>query len=208
MPSVRYIPTRRARLRINSVNYHNRENLPQNGSICVANHTTVIDTVTLSNDRPYALIGQSHGGLLGWFQRRLARCTKVTFKITNPTIKFVFQHVWFERSELRDRKAVGRRLMEHTKDTRNYPCLIFPEGTCINNTSVMQFKKGSFEASDTIYPGKYFQNCVSTLVTNFILKHSHETAFFENVPQWRSNTIHGLVMHFTILQNSEWQFIC
>lgn len=119
------------------VNYHNRENLPQNGSICVANHTTVIDTVTLSNDRPYALIGQSHGGLLGWFQRRLARCTK---------------HVWFERSELRDRKAVGRRLMEHTKDTRNYPCLIFPEGTCINNTSVMQFKKGSFEASDTIYP--------------------------------------------------------
>ena len=61
------------------MNYHNRENLPQNGSICVANHTTVIDTVTLSNDRPYALIGQSHGGLLGWFQRRLARCTKVTF---------------------------------------------------------------------------------------------------------------------------------
>ena len=25
------------------------------------------------------------------------------------------------------------------------PILIFPEGTCINNTSVMQFKKGSFE---------------------------------------------------------------
>ena len=70
-------------LKIDSVNYHNRENLPQNGSICVANHTTVIDTVTLSNDRPYALIGQSHGGLLGWFQRRLARCTKVAcnFKI-------------------------------------------------------------------------------------------------------------------------------
>ena len=68
-----------------------------------------------------------------------------------------FQHVWFERSELRDRKAVGRRLMEHTKDTRNYPCLIFPEGTCINNTSVMQFKKGSFEASDTIYPGNFFE---------------------------------------------------
>jgi len=47
--------------------------------------------------------------------------------------------------------------MEHTKDTRNYPCLIFPEGTCINNTSVMQFKKGSFEASDTIYPGTFFR---------------------------------------------------
>jgi len=119
------------------VNYHNRENLPKTGSICVANHTTVIDIVTLSNDRPYALIGQVHGGLLGWFQRRLSGCT---------------EHVWFERSELRDRTAVGRRLRDHTKDPRNYPCLIFPEGTCINNTSVMQFKKGSFEATDRIYP--------------------------------------------------------
>merc|ERR1719383_1552103 len=119
------------------VNYHNRENLPKTGSICVANHTTVIDIVTLSNDRPYALIGQVHGGLLGWFQRRLSGCT---------------EHVWFERSELRDRTAVGKRLRSHTKDPRNYPCLIFPEGTCINNTSVMQFKKGSFEATDRIYP--------------------------------------------------------
>ena len=101
-------------------------------------HTKVIDIVTLSNDRPYALIGQVHGGLLGWFQRRLSGCT---------------EHVWFERSELRDRTAVGRRLRDHTKDPRNYPCLIFPEGTCINNTSVMQFKKCSFEATDRIYPG-------------------------------------------------------
>jgi len=119
------------------VNYHDRENKPKNGSVCVANHTTVIDVVTLSNDRPYAMIGQSHGGFLGWFQRRLARCTK---------------HLWFERSELRDRQAVSRRLREHTLDERNYPLLIFPEGTCINNTSVMQFKKGSFEASDSVFP--------------------------------------------------------
>ena len=47
----------------------------------MANHTTVIDVVTLSNDRPYAMIGQSHGGFLGWFQRRLARCTKVSFML-------------------------------------------------------------------------------------------------------------------------------
>jgi len=32
------------------------------------------------------------------------------------------------------------------------PILIFPEGTCINNTSVMQFKKGSFEVGGVIYP--------------------------------------------------------
>lgn len=27
-----------------------------------------------------------------------------------------------------------------------------PPGTCINNTSVMMFKKGSFEISATVYP--------------------------------------------------------
>lgn len=32
-------------------------------------------------------------------------------------------------------------------------CLLqFFSGTCINNTSVMMFKKGSFEVSDDIYP--------------------------------------------------------
>lgn len=31
-------------------------------------------------------------------------------------------------------------------------CLFFFAGTCINNTSVMMFKKGSFEIGATIYP--------------------------------------------------------
>ena len=62
------------------VNYHAVENLPMNGSVCVANHTTILDVVTLSNHRPYALIGQAHGGALGWWQKRLARCTKVGFR--------------------------------------------------------------------------------------------------------------------------------
>jgi 1-acyl-sn-glycerol-3-phosphate acyltransferase len=39
------------------------------------------------------------------------------------------------------------RLKEHVEDPNKLPILIFPEGTCINNTSVMQFKKGSFEVS-------------------------------------------------------------
>lgn len=29
---------------------------------------------------------------------------------------------------------------------------VFVTGTCINNTSVMMFKKGSFEIGGTIYP--------------------------------------------------------
>ena len=38
------------------------------------------------------------------------------------------------------------------EDAEKLPILIFPEGTCINNTSVMMFKKGSFEVGGTIYP--------------------------------------------------------
>ena len=45
------------------------------------------------------------------------------------------------------------RLKEHVEDPDKLPILIFPEGTCINNTSVMQFKKGSFEVGGKIYPG-------------------------------------------------------
>ena len=42
---------------------------------------------------------------------------------------------------------------EHLGDERNLPIVIFPEGTCINNTSVMQFKKGAFEIENaTVYP--------------------------------------------------------
>lgn len=43
-------------------------------------------------------------------------------------------------------------MKEHVSDPNNPPILIFPEGTCINNTSVMQFKKGSFEVGSVIYP--------------------------------------------------------
>ncbi|VTJ64932.1 Hypothetical predicted protein [Marmota monax] len=40
----------------------------------------------------------------------------------------------------------------HVQDKSKLPILIFPEGTCINNTSVMMFKKGSFEIGATVYP--------------------------------------------------------
>ncbi|XP_044761165.1 glycerol-3-phosphate acyltransferase 3 isoform X3 [Coccinella septempunctata] len=82
-------------------------------------------------------IGQSHGGFLGLLQRALARASP---------------HIWFERSEVRDRHAVANKLKEHVSNPNNPPILIFPEGTCINNTSVMQFKKGSFEVESVIYP--------------------------------------------------------
>lgn len=82
-------------------------------------------------------VGQRHGGFLGIFQRALSRASA---------------HIWFERSESKDRFAVARRLREHVEDPDKLPILIFPEGTCINNTSVMQFKKGTFEVGGVIYP--------------------------------------------------------
>ncbi|KAH9488026.1 Glycerol-3-phosphate acyltransferase 4 [Bulinus truncatus] len=118
------------------ITFHNRENMAKNG-ICVANHTSPIDVIILSCDNCYAMIGQTHGGFLGVIQRSLARATA---------------HIWFERSEAKDRGLVARRLKAHIEDKNKLPVLIFPEGTCINNTSVMMFKKGSFEVSSTIYP--------------------------------------------------------
>uniref|UniRef100_A0A8B9KGV7 Glycerol-3-phosphate acyltransferase 3 n=1 Tax=Astyanax mexicanus TaxID=7994 RepID=A0A8B9KGV7_ASTMX len=82
-------------------------------------------------------VGQIHGGLMGVIQRSMVRSCP---------------HVWFERSEMKDRHAVAKRLKDHIADKSKQPILIFPEGTCINNTSVMMFKKGSFEIGGTIYP--------------------------------------------------------
>ncbi|XP_071793178.1 glycerol-3-phosphate acyltransferase 3-like [Asterias amurensis] len=119
------------------ITFHNRENRAK-GGICVANHTSPIDIAILSSDNVYAFIGQLHTAFMGMLQRAMSRTGT--------------DHIWFERSEMRDRMKVTQRLKEHVDDPHKLPILIFPEGTCINNTSVMQFKKGSFEIGGTIYP--------------------------------------------------------
>ncbi|GMR46259.1 hypothetical protein PMAYCL1PPCAC_16454, partial [Pristionchus mayeri] len=119
------------------VRFHGRENRAMRGGICVANHTSPFDVMILSCDNCYAMVGQRQGGILGFLQKSLSK---------------VEHHIWFERSEANDRKAVSSRMREHVGDPSKLPIIIFPEGTCINNTSVMLFKKGSFEISATIYP--------------------------------------------------------
>ncbi|KAI7813137.1 glycerol-3-phosphate acyltransferase 3-like [Triplophysa rosa] len=120
-----------------TIHYHKKQNRPKKGGICVANHTSPIDVVILANDGCYAMVGQVHGGLMGVIQRAMERSCP---------------HIWFERAEMRDRHLVTQRLRDHVNDKTKLPILIFPEGTCINNTSVMMFKKGSFEIGGTIYP--------------------------------------------------------
>ncbi|XP_011063236.1 PREDICTED: glycerol-3-phosphate acyltransferase 3 isoform X1 [Acromyrmex echinatior] len=119
------------------ITIHNPEYKPKNGGMCVSNHTSTLDVCILSTQTTFSLIGQRHGGFLGLLQRALARASP---------------HIWFERSEVKDREAVAIRLKKHVSDPTNPPILIFPEGTCINNTSVMQFKKGSFEVDSIVYP--------------------------------------------------------
>ncbi|XP_071827898.1 glycerol-3-phosphate acyltransferase 4-like [Apostichopus japonicus] len=121
-----------------SLTFHNLENRAKGGGICVANHTTPVDVIFLSSDNCYAYIGQKHTGFVGFIERLMSRSGS--------------DHIWFDRSEMRDRQKVTNRLKAHVEDATKFPMLIFPEGTCINNTSVMMFKKGSFEIGGVIYP--------------------------------------------------------
>ncbi|KFM59943.1 Glycerol-3-phosphate acyltransferase 4, partial [Stegodyphus mimosarum] len=155
------------------VTYHNRENRAKGGGICVANHTSPIDVVILACDNCYALVGQKQGGFLGILQRALARATS---------------HVWFERFEMKDRALVTKRLKEHCEDAEKLPILIFPEGTCINNTSVMMFKKGSFEVGGTIYPAAI----------------KYDPRFGD--PFWNSSK-QGYV-HYLLMMMSSWAIVC
>ncbi|GFQ79881.1 glycerol-3-phosphate acyltransferase 3 [Trichonephila clavata] len=155
------------------VTYHNKENRAKGGGICVANHTSPIDVVILACDSCYALVGQRQGGFLGVLQRALARASS---------------HVWFERFEMKDRALVLKRLKEHCEDPSKLPILIFPEGTCINNTSVMMFKKGSFEVGGVIYPAAI----------------KYDPRFGD--PFWNSSK-QGY-MHYLLMMMSSWAIVC
>ena len=76
------------------VRFHDRDNLPTGGGVCVANHTSPIDALILSCDNCYVLIGQRHGGFTGFMQNAMSRLAS---------------HVWFERSQKSDREGVIKK---------------------------------------------------------------------------------------------------
>ncbi|KAG7171839.1 glycerol-3-phosphate acyltransferase 4-like [Homarus americanus] len=116
--------------------FHHEENAPK-GGIAVANHTSPIDSMVLATHNCYDMVGQKHDGFLNIFMSALSRAST---------------HIWFERSDAKDRSLVVKRLQEHVNDVSLPPILIYPEGVCVNNTSVMQFKKGAFEIDSVIHP--------------------------------------------------------
>ncbi|XP_054167011.1 glycerol-3-phosphate acyltransferase 4-like [Oppia nitens] len=155
------------------VTYHDRYNMAKEGGITVANHTSPIDVAILACDNCYALVGQRQGGFLGVLQRALARATS---------------HIWFERFEIKDRELVTRRLREHVEDPNKLPILIFPEGTCINNSAVMMFKKGSFEVGGKIYP----------------VAIKYDPRFGD--PFWNSSK--NGYMYYLLMMMSSWAIVC
>ncbi|XP_017030279.1 glycerol-3-phosphate acyltransferase 4 [Drosophila kikkawai] len=116
--------------------FHNPEHRPTRG-ICVCNHTSPLDVLVLMSDAHYTVTGQIHDGIIGVFQRALSR---------------VSPQMWFDRGQLGDREALKLILRRHSGSADRPPILLFPEGTCINNTAVMQFRKGAFAVSDVVYP--------------------------------------------------------
>ncbi|CAF0965302.1 unnamed protein product [Rotaria sordida] len=94
------------------ITYHNTEYRAKCGSICVANHTSPIDVIILSTDNSFSMIGQKQGGFFGMVQRTLSNTAN---------------HIWFERSEAKDRHMVTDKMREHIQNKTNLPILIFPE---------------------------------------------------------------------------------
>ncbi|XP_068205043.1 glycerol-3-phosphate acyltransferase 3-like [Palaemon carinicauda] len=117
--------------------FHDVENAPKKGGIAVANHTSPIDALVLATNHCYDMVGQRHSGPLGVLSSALCRASS---------------HIFFERSEVKERALVMKKLQMHAENPYVPPILIFPEGVCVNNTSVMQFKKGAFEIDTVIYP--------------------------------------------------------
>ncbi|KAF1744868.1 hypothetical protein MXB_95, partial [Myxobolus squamalis] len=133
-------------------NFHDTVNIPSYG-VVVANHTSPIDVLILGSKNFYrfviklffnAQIGQIQPGFFAYLQRQLSN----------------MGHIFFERREIADRHTVAAwyifisnsSIKKHATDPSLPPVIIFPEGTCINNTSVMQFRKGTFEVCDIVHP--------------------------------------------------------
>lgn len=119
------------------IKFHGKRPKKQPNQIYVSNHTSLIDFFILNKDYTFSCIGQRHGGLAGFLQDLVLKAQ---------------DHVWFDREEGNDRRAVQRLLRTHVADGDKEPMLVFPEGTCVHSQYCVMFKKGSFELGATVHP--------------------------------------------------------
>jgi len=119
------------------IKYHGTIPAKRPNQIYVANHTSMIDVVVLSQMHTFSLVGQKHPGWVGWLQ-------------TN--VLGIIGAVWFQRGEADDRVKSAKKMKAHVADPKNNRLLVFPEGTCVNNVYCVQFKQGVFAMDCEICP--------------------------------------------------------
>lgn len=119
------------------VKYHGPRPSIRPKQVFVANHTSMIDFIVLEQMTAFAVIMQKHPGWVGLLQ---------------STILESIGCIWFNRTELKDREIVAKKLNDHVQGADNNPLLIFPEGTCVNNHYSVMFKKGAFELGCSVCP--------------------------------------------------------
>ena len=119
------------------IQYHGDLPKRAENQIYVSNHTSMIDIIVLIQSRCFAIVGQQHGGWVGWIQKH----------VLGP-----LGGLWFNRTQANDRLRVSTAIKEHISDSQNNPLLLFPEGTCVNNEYSVMFKKGAFELGAVVCP--------------------------------------------------------
>ncbi|KAK1260928.1 hypothetical protein QJS04_geneDACA019113 [Acorus gramineus] len=119
------------------VKYHGPRPSMRPQQVFVANHTSMIDFIILEQITAFAVIMQKHPGWVGFIQTHILESLGC---------------IWFNRTEVKDREIVAKKLREHVQGADNNPLLIFPEGTCVNNHYTVMFKKGAFELDCAVCP--------------------------------------------------------
>lgn len=125
-----------------------KENRPKAPGIAVANHISANDVFTIYSDcdyegYSYTVTGQKHGGLAGLLE-------KLGEKLTHS--------LWMDREDMRDRANFQKKVISYASNSDVDPVLLFPEGFCSNNTTVLQFRKAVFTGEVPIYPVAFLQN--------------------------------------------------
>lgn len=120
-----------------AVKFHGPRPAKAANRVWVANHTSMIDYIILCSYSPFAVIMQLHPGWVGFLQTSVLSCLGC---------------LWFNRTEVKDRKIVAEKMSSHISNSDSTPLLIFPEGTCVNNEYCVMFKKGTFELGAVVCP--------------------------------------------------------
>ncbi|CAB3398520.1 unnamed protein product [Caenorhabditis bovis] len=132
------------------VNSHDGQNRPKMPGLAVANHLSANDVMTIYSDCSfdscgYTITAQSHGGIVHFLEKYGELLTPIL--LVNGSC-----HT--------NRNALREAIVKHTREAtkKSYPILLFPEGYCSNNKSVLQFRKATFDGHVVIYPMALLQN--------------------------------------------------